>query len=721
MKFYAHTKDGKTEDEWQCLSDHLKNVSEIASSFGITKEQKEILKITGLLHDLGKYQPEFQRYLKDGGRRGSVPHAAWGARYARSLGMNEISFVIDGHHKGLPDASDWKDDTEAYKRGDVPGYDEVINVFTSDTTINSERLENRKIAFNDPFEREFFIRYLFSALTDADWLDTEEFCDSEKARARNSGILNYDLCISKLDEEIAKKSKEGELNFLRNRVREYAMSKAEMPPAFYSMNLPTGMGKTLTSFSWALHHAKKNNLKRIIIVLPYINIIDQTAKILQDIFGEEWVLEHHSGYNETEKENDDDAKVEEITKRLATENWDYPIIVTTTVQFFESIFNNKRSKCRKIHNIAESVVIFDEVQSLGKEIVLPTLAMLKNISSIMSTSFLFCTATQPAFEKRNNFDGIENIFPLVENCDEIFNKTRRVSYYPVNGYEAVGIDDLFLNIAEENSATLCIFNTKKSALEFFKQEKSSNTWDRIYHLSTSMCPHHRKSVIASIRDDLHGKKKILVSSTQLIEAGVDFDFPCLFREYAPMESIIQSAGRCNREGKLSELGKVFIFKLKDAGMPNKQYRSLSEHTLDMIQASPESLHRHDFFHEYYKSAINLFVDADKRKINEARSALNFETVAGSYRIIEKATDTLFIWQYNKESSALLKQVRSQEYVTREQFRKIQTFAVQVYNHFLIKCEGLYETLPQGLKVWHGKYSKDTGIIDDPPTSDEFVV
>lgn len=721
MKFYAHTLDNRPESDWQLLRNHLNNTAEFAQDFACYIKYKPLFKLAGLLHDLGKYQPAFQKYLKEGGRRGSVPHASWGAGYARSLGMNEISFVIDGHHKGLPDASDWKADTDEYKRGEVPGYETVINVFTSEISVDKEILSNGKFSFKDTFERELFIRYLFSALTDADWLDTEDFCNSEKAKTRNSRNLNCDLFILKLDEGIAKKSKDGELNLLRDKVREYAILKAEMPPAFYSMNLPTGMGKTLASVAWALHHARKNNLKRIIIVLPYINIIDQTAKVLKEIFGKEWILEHHSGYNETEKETDDDVRIEDISKQLATENWDYPIIVTTTVQFFESIFSNKRSKCRKVHNIAESVVIFDEVQFLRKEVILPTLSMLKNINLIMRTSFLFCTATQPAFEKRNKFEGIENIISLVENCDELFSKTRRVTYFPVNGYENVSMDDLFVTVAEQNLSALCVFNTKKSAYEFFNRAKGSNLWGRIYHLSTSMCPHHRKLIVQSVREDLGNKNKILVSSTQLIEAGVDFDFPCVFREYAPMESIIQSAGRCNREGKLSEYGKVFIFKLSGAGMPDNQYRSLSGHTLDMIMESPEKLYQHDFFHEYYKSAINLFVDADKKQINEARKALNFETVSGSYHLIDNATEGIFVWEYNDETVALLKSIRKQDYITREQYRQIQNYSVQVYNHFLIKCSDLYETLPQGIKVWHGKYIADTGITDDPFTADEFVV
>ena len=255
---------------------------------------------------------------------------------------------------------------------------------------------------------------LFSALTDADWLDTENHFNEAISEKRKTQEFEPLFLLERIENELLGKSKEGYINKLRNNVRNYAIAKADEKPGFYSMTLPTGMGKTLASVSWALYHAKYNNLKRIIIVLPFISIIDQTAKELKRIFGEEWVLEHHSNFNEDEETNkniaNESLQDEGYTKRLATENWDYPIIVTTSVQFFESLFGNKPSRCRKVHNIAQSVVIFDEVQTLPKELVLPTLTMLKNVQKVMGTSFLFCTATQPAFEKSEGFNGIEGVY-----------------------------------------------------------------------------------------------------------------------------------------------------------------------------------------------------------------------------------------------------------------------------------------------------------------------
>ena len=725
MKYYAHTREREPESNWQLLRDHLLQTAEIAQFNCSISNYKPFAYMTALLHDLGKFQPAFQNYLKNGGRKGSVHHASWGAAYIRQLGFPELAFAIDGHHKGLPDKADLKSDVDEFidKQNELQI---AIKEFLSQVVFDLKKTDEAKIPFKDRLERELFTRYIYSILIDSDWLDTEEFCDSERSDKRSNRVLDYELFISKLDFEFNQKSKEGEINKLRNIVRDYADSKAGLSPAFYSLNLPTGMGKTLASLSWGLRHAQKNNLKRIIIVLPYINIIDQTAAVLKNIFGEEWVLEHHSGYNESIKESDDsDGNTLEISKQLATENWDYPIIVTTTVQFFESLFSNKRSKCRKIHNIAESVVIFDEVQTLEKEVVLPTIVMLKNIHKVMRTSFLFCTATQPSFEKRENFDGIENIYPLVDNCEEIFEKTRRVTYLPVNDYEEIEIIELFQLVADQDKSALCVFNTKKTALLFFRQAQGVRHWDAVYHLSTSMCPCHRKNSITAIREDLKLNTKILVVSTQLIEAGVDFDFPCVFREYAPMESIIQTAGRCNREGLMDELGKVYIFKLKESGAPNKQYRSLAQHTLDMIREKPDELYGHELFPKYYRSALNLFVDADKKDVTSSRHNFNFETVSKSYRLISNATEGLFIQNYNEESAQIMSDIRKalsrNLKITREQYRKIQQYSVQVYNHFMYKNQNLYEILPNGIHVWLGKYSMETGISDDPLTADELVI
>ncbi|MBU3956251.1 CRISPR-associated helicase Cas3', partial [bacterium] len=634
MEFYAHSLPDQPKDHWQKLKQHLKNVADKASSFAGTFKAENWAYLAGILHDLGKYQEDFQKYLIEGGRRGSAPHAVWGAAYARRLSMPEIAFVIDGHHKGLPNKADLSDTTEKFKRNDVKNFQSVIDSFLKDVNYTEKDLKCSLHPFDNSLQREFFIRYIFSALIDADWLDTEAHFDPDKSQDRISLNLPIEEMIEKLAKELSNKPKDGAINLLRNQARKSALQKADSACGFYSLNLPTGLGKTLISIVWALHHAKANRLKRIFVVLPYVNIIDQTVEELKKIFGDEWVLEHHSSYNESAEEKSDNGNYEDVSKKrklLSCENWDYPIIVTTTVQFFESLFSNKTSKCRKIHNIAESVVIFDEVQTFPKEILLPTITMLKNIQAVMRTSFLFCTATQPAFEKRENFDGIDSIQPLIDNPTEFFKKTRRVDFGFLDNLIPIRIDKLFTTVKETDSSALIIFNTKKAVMEFFNQAiQEQESWEKCYHLSTAMCPEHRRNTIKDIRDDLKDKRKILVVSTQLIEAGVDFDFPCVFRAFAPLESIIQSAGRCNREGKMPVKGKVYLFQLEGGAMPDRTYRACAEHTKNLLQTDINKLYRHEFYSEYYSHVINLFVDVDKNNIINAQNNLNFETVNDSY-------------------------------------------------------------------------------------------
>jgi len=723
IDYFAHSENENKEKHR--LSKHLNETATLAESFACKQEYKPVFKTTGLLHDFGKYQGAFQNYLENGGRRGSVPHASWGAGYARILKTLEASFAIDGHHKGMPDKAVWKSDTEAYVRGEVDNFDDIMKSFFCDMGLNEAEIKpSEPLSFTDLFQREIFTRYLFSALTDSDWLSTEEHFEPEKSAMRPARTLPIDQMIDKLDLEFSGKSKEGEINQLRNMAREQAVSKSLQSSGFYSLALPTGMGKTLTSLAWALRHAKQNKLKRVIIVLPYINIIDQTALELKRIFGEEWVLEHHSSYNEREKVGGD--KQEDLTpdlkrQQLACENWDYPVIVTTTVQFFESLFSNKPSKCRKVHNIAESVVIFDEVQSLPKDVIVPTLQMLMDVQVVMKSSFLFCTATQPAFEKRPRFDGITSINPLVAEPGILYDKTRRVEYYLLEDLAPIDYDNLTEVVIENDDSTLVIFNTKKAALEFHNEMKAVGNWEHRYHLSTSMCPAHRKEVVRRIKTHLAEKKKILVVSTQLIEAGVDFDFPVLFRAMAPLEAVIQAAGRCNREGKLDGYGKVFLFKLQDAKYPDKTYAACAGYAEELVKADIMQLYRHNVFEKYYADVVDLYVEPDKFGINNARKEFNFETVNGSYHIIKDGSEGIFIYNYNEESRKLLHSLQYKEFLSREDYRNMQPFTVQVYENFIFNNREDIKITPQGFKVWYGNYDPATGVSVAPMEADNYVV
>lgn len=724
-KYIAHSENifHKTHS----LSRHLRETAAISSSFACKENYKPVFYLTGLLHDLGKYQAAFQEYLRSGGKRGSVPHASWGAGFTRIKNMLEMSFVIDGHHKGIPDNSTWKFDTEPFKRNEKEEYEEVVSRFLEDNQIKESELYAKlsEDITQTSSHREVFIRYLFSSLTDSDWLSTERHFEKGISEIRADIPLPIEEMIDKLEEEFSKKPKEGKVNQLRNAARYKALEKAEQPCGFYSLSLPTGMGKTLTSIAWALRHAKINTLKRIIIVLPFVNIIDQTAQILKDIFGSELVLEHHSNFNEDDTVNyHDEANYSLIDqrKKLACENWNYPIIVTTTVQFFESLFSNRASKCRKIHNIAESVVIFDEVQTLPKEVILPTLQMLKDVQTIMKTSFLFCTATQPAFEERKGFDGIENIQPLITDSTEMYEETKRVEYKLLNDLIPIDLSDLLSAALDGDASALVIFNTKKPTLEFFNLAKNDSHWENKYHLSTGMCPDHRKRVIKNIRVDLSAKRKILVSSTQLIEAGVDFDFPIVFRALAPLEAIIQAAGRCNRENNLGPSGgKVFLFKMNDGAMPDKTYSACASHAEEFIKLDIEQLHAPETFNRYYAQVVSLYVNPDQYNINQARRDFKFQTVNDSYRIIRDATEGLYMYNYSDESRQLFHSIEHKEFLSKDDYRKMQMFTVSAYRDFIFKNSANCKTMLQGFMVWYGNYDQQTGISIEPLEADKLIV
>ncbi len=715
-EFIAHSEnDHGIEHD---LKDHLEGVYGFMKQFCIKNDYFEIFRVTALSHDLGKFQIEFQKYLKEGGARGSVPHASLGASLCAKLNHIEGAFAVDGHHKGLPDLGELKTAIAPYREGAL-----LKNVTEEWENIFNLRVVDhhyRDIGLRST-EKEFFIRYLFSSLTDADWLDTERHFDDSKILTRGHLKLDHDQLINAIEYELRKKSKKGYINELRNDVREYAISKAGMVPGFYSMTLPTGVGKTIASISWALHHAKKNGLQRIIVVLPFLSIIDQTAKELKKIFGTEIVLEHHSNVFE-DRENDreisdENLQSEQYVKRLSIENWDYPIIVTTSVQFFESLFSNKAFKCRKVHNIARSVVIFDEVQTLPKNLVIPSLEMLQNLQKVIDTSFLFCTATQPAFENRSGFNGIENIIPLVENPDLVFESCKRVVYSSIENYTPISVEELSISILNEGRSVLTICNTKKQTLLLFEALKESGI--RVLHLSTSMYPAHRKEIISSVRDALKNKEQILVCSTQLIEAGVDFDFPCVFRELAPMESIIQSAGRCNREGKMDIPGNVRIFRLSNSGTPDKQYKALAEYALSLYQGNESNLHNYNIFTKYYSQSMDLFIDGDEKNINQLRNTFNFKTVAGVYRLIDNKTTSIFI--HCDETNELYEHIRYKKFLSREDFRKIQQYSVQVYDNFMMENIDYIKKEQSGYLRWLGIYNKDYGLSQNALKADEFIL
>ena len=710
--FYAHSENtlGNSHE----LRKHLYDTAERAQSFALNEGLRPLFRLVGLLHDLGKFQDGFQKYLIEG--RPRTPHAGIGATISSVFRKHllPLQFVIQGHHSGLPDNQKRKEAIDEYS-ADQKLINDLIDRFEDafPNVLKGQGLAG-DILPKDLLSAECLTRFLFSALTDADWLDTESHFSPERSEARVAKTLDHDMLIKCMEKEFDRLQSNGPINSIRTKARKEAMTCADSFTGFFSLQLPTGLGKTLISVYWALRHAKRHSLKRVVIVLPYLNIIDQTAALLKGIFGEEAVLEHHSGIVE-ESENyrqEGTEKNLESSRRLACENWDAPMIVTTSVQFFESLFGNKPFKCRKNHNIADSVVVFDEIQTLPKHFAEPTVVMLKNIAQLARTSFLFCTATLPAFAKREGFDGIESIQPLIGKPEKYFKETRRVNYKLLGKLDPISMDDLAQTLSVEKKSFLAILNTKKAAQDLYARVCELNQFAQRYHLSTAMCPHHRKRILGEINKRLEARDPIAVVSTQLVEAGVDLDFPCVYRAIAPMDAIIQSAGRCNRNGTMKK-GKVILFNLENQGWPDQVYRTCANWTMAKIKDKPSRLHRSETFEKYYEEVTKLFVNPDRFDINEDRRGFNFQTVADKYRIIDKPTVALIIARYSPESTSLLNELKESmdrpgsAGRTRLLLRQIQQYSVQVYRPFLEKHN--IEPYNNTLHIWYGDYDPNIGL------------
>lgn len=703
MEYIAHSEN--THGEVQTMKQHSEDVAEKMRSFAISKEYAEIYVYCGLMHDLGKYNEGFQHYIRFGGEK--EPHAKWGAYAAKNHKLINIAFPIVGHHGGLPNRDSMFETFELCSE-EQEKWKDILCAINKDG-VSFSMCDNAPFnAIEGITRKELFIRLLYSALVDADSLDTEYHFQKEQHDLRPSPIFDVDLLLEALDKRFQSFTYTSSLNKLRTEVRLYAQSLAPKPQGCYSMTLPTGMGKTLCSINWALHHAKAHpNIKRIVIVLPFISIIDQTAKELNTIFKDyDVVLEHH--FNVVYEGTYEEDYYCRDAKQLAAENWDYPIIVTTAVQFFESLFSNQRAKCRKLHNLQDSIVIFDEIQTLPINLAECTMKILNDMLSLCHCSFLFCTATQPNFQTRKDFKGIDKITPLIKDSKKIFDATKRVKYYPISNYKAQSLDSIAYHVIGQNDSVLIVCNTKKKAKALFKKLKKKNNI-QVLHLSTNMCPVHRMRVIEDVKKKLKDGEKLILCSTQLIEAGVDMDFPIVFRELAPLESIIQSAGRCNREGKL-EQGKVFLFKLEEVDQPSQQYETFAQFAQICYQNNENRLLDADFYTEYYTKIVELYAPTDN--ITFEREHLMFQNVADKYHIINSNTISLFIYRYNDESLCLYNEIKNKEYLNRKDYQHIAQYSVQVYDKFVNINNNKIVKLVNGINIWSGDYSPELGLNNE---------
>ncbi|HHW92711.1 MAG TPA: CRISPR-associated endonuclease Cas3'', partial [Firmicutes bacterium] len=526
MKFYAHTDGSMNRKDWQLLRDHLSGVAHRAAGYAKDFQAGQLAFAAGLLHDLGKYSLEFQQRLQ--GEHIRVDHSTAGAQeaekyYGKALGRI-LAYVVAGHHAGLNDYGSLAAESSLAARlnkGSIPDYQAYRKELLKWPDLGSFRLPIKPFPGQQGFSLAFFIRMLYSCLVDADFLDTEEYCQPEKGAARGK-YPSPDQMLQKLEQylqQLLASALDTPINRERAAILDQCREKANFPPGFFTLTVPTGGGKTLSSLAFALGHAVRHRLERVIYVIPFTSIIEQNAKVFREAVGEEAVLEHHSNFQYPEQE-DEDWTTPAAKLRLAAENWDAPLVVTTNVQFFESLFANRAARCRKLHNIARSVVILDEAQMIPTDYLHPCLAALVELVRHYEASVVICTATQPALEGLlpRGIKPVE-LAPDPMRLYETFKRVRVIFLGEMNDEDlAARIKDL--------SQVLCIVNTRKHAWELFRKIRDLQG---SYHLSALMCPVHRSAVLGEIRQRLETGEACRVVSTQLIEAGVDVDFPVVFR------------------------------------------------------------------------------------------------------------------------------------------------------------------------------------------------
>jgi len=734
--FYAHSRADLDESEWQLLKDHLTATAELAAELAKPAGLDGLAYTAGLLHDIGKYSPEFQARLRGAKRR--VDHATAGAREIVKLFPTQqenylaelVSYCIAGHHTGLPDygsAGDLGEEgtllarREKKRLPDYSAYRQEIDlqkIALRSPTLTPARFRLRNEEKQHAlFSIAFMTRMLFSALVDADWLETERYMeDEDKPRGGHASITELAAQFNRFLKHFENPT--SEINRRRTETLHACIEKATQPPGFFTLTVPTGGGKTFASMAFALNHAAQHGLRRVIYVIPFTSIIEQNAEKFREALGPlgtENVLEHHSNFD-WEKIREDDNETNQVEKklRLAAENWDVPIVVTTSVQFFESLFASKKRPARKLHNIAQSVIIFDEVQTLPRDYLKPSLLAVQELVRNYGCTAVFCTATQPSLERF--FPKDISLTELAPNPQELYRFYRRVD---VKNLGELTDEDLLERLNEHDQA-LCIVNTRRHASGLYK----GLTGEGNFHLSTLMCPAHRRKVLEEIRRRLREGEPCRVVSTSVMEAGIDIDFPVGYRALAGLDSILQAAGRVNREMKRAH-GEVFVFTPKSKFIRRTptfiaQTGAVARSILRDHAAAPNSL---DAIAAYYDMLYNLQSEEafDTHRIVGAfeksakHPAFDFETAAENFRFIQQNSVSVLI-PYDERAKTLIERLQYALHPGRI-LRQLQVYTVNIYEREFerLQSKGVIWTIAERYHVLdEGRmaefYSPETGLL-----------
>jgi CRISPR-associated endonuclease/helicase Cas3 len=723
----AHTPPKESPNNWHPLDEHLIQTAKLCSEFAIPFGCGGTGFMLGIFHDLGKVNPKFQEYLEachKGENYERVPHSICGASYLwkilRRTNMQDVNLAMCalGHHGGLSEVATSQGKLDEWW-GDVQNNSLKKNM---QELLNELPQRKPELLPENELCRELRLRMLFSALVDADYLDTEKHFNSDKSSVRGQWTRPSDLWSIFRSNQLRMmwRNRNGNVNRIRKQIYYSCVEAGKQSPGLFRLTVPTGGGKTRSGLGFALSHAvanKTHGFRRIIVALPYTSIIDQNARVYRDIFGDHFVLEHHSQYEIPDEEKQDETY---LRQRLAAENWDFPLIVTTTVQLFESFFSNKPSRCRKLHNIAHSILILDEVQTLPPELLKPTMDVLRTLVDEYGVTLVLSTATQPAFDQTpylKEFDGFK-ITEIVPDFADHFKALQRVEYQPVRSYES--LSDLAEEIAKpNNSQVLVIMNTRKHALALHEELRERHA-EGLYHLSTLLCGAHRKRLLLEITERLKSSNTLPVRliSTQVVEAGVDLDFPVVYRVMGPLDRIVQAAGRCNREGKRAEKGKVVIFDFPDNASPKGAYKiGMDDAKTILSRITAEQLHEPELYTEYFQMLFRD-VNLDKKEIQSYRCDLNYPSVAEKYKLIEDTLPVVITSYDNNEGDRRLQKHLMAP--SRETWRKLMPFVVNLRYHDLKKddIKQCVEEISPGLYKWIGVYDDKThrgirDILHDP--------
>lgn len=691
--YYAHTKPGSADPaEWQPLESHLHNVAELAAEFARPFGGEEWAYLAGLWHDLGKYSEAFQRKLYDANGieshletvPGKVVHSQAGGHWAQIQGWKGIDrilcWLIMGHHAGLADYSSTDSGAKALEPKMRKPQDSISVLGNVPDDLKQQSEPNPPKPLLNQADIAFFIRMLFSCVVDADFLDTEVFMDPARSRIRATPYPSMRELLDYFDaymQQFCMNVDESEINRIRANILNQCRTASVGKPSVFSLTVPTGGGKTLASMAFALRHAVKWGKQRIIYVIPYTSIIEQTVDVYRKIQGfENAILEHHSNVQE------DDESKESVAGRLAAENWDAPIVVTTSVQFFESLYACKTSRCRKLHNISESVVIFDEAQCLPPEHLRPIVFAIRELHRHYGVTPVLCTATQPVVTQRESFDfkfreGFENVTEIVDDPKTIFTQLNRVHVNAFANLAPTNYETIAESIMNEGQSVLCIVNRKdpdcRTLAECLPEEQT-------IYLSTNMCAGHRTVVFEDIRGRLkRDVKPLFVISTSLVEAGVDLDFPVVYRALTGLDSIAQAAGRCNREDRLSVKGRTIVFTPEEQPSYVRATASIAREYL--VPERLRNLFTPEIFHRYFTQRF-FQVGTDVLDKHGILALLNnhlefaFRMVAERFRLIDDDWQMPLIVPYGQALEYVDRLVECQ-WDSRRMFRKLQRYTIAI--------------------------------------------